>query len=114
MMMRKSCKKYSWYKIHSMLRFFNGILIQTLNCLGFTFEQIDLQSCSRERERLAEEVQTLQSLKRDTSDSQQEEQESRRDAELKAGTDTLSHLVTKPIVVFDFMLSVWSGFLLRN
>lgn len=53
-------------------------------CLCFTtFEKIDLQSSSREKERLAEEVQTLQSLRRDVGDSQQGEQQSSRSEDLK-------------------------------
>lgn len=81
-------------------------------CAPFTFEQIDLQSSSREKERLAEEVQTLKSLRSDMGDSQQGEQQSSRKEDLKVATVILSHLVT--MVVFHFLLSVWSGALLRN
>lgn len=71
-----------------------------VNILCFTFEQIDLQSSSRETVRLAEELEALQSLRRDVGDGQQEEQQSSTDEDLKVGTVLFSHLETKPMAAF--------------
>lgn len=71
-----------------------------LSCRLFVhfFEQIDFQSSSREKERLAEEVQTLQSLSRNVADSQKKEQQSSSNDELRVGTVILEYLVTKAII----------------
>lgn len=66
--------------------------------MSFTSEQIDLQSSSREKERLAEQVQTLQSLRRDEGNSQQGEQQSGTDEDLKVGTVMSSRSVTSGCV----------------
>lgn len=71
-----------------------------MNWPGFWFGQIDLQSSSREKERLAEEVQTLQSHRRDVDASQQVEQQSSSDEDLKVGTAKSSHSLTKPAAEF--------------